>query len=171
MLVLSATKKQLSQHKYSTRLTLTPLKEANMMIGSLTLVMAGAFTGASFYLNYVEQPARMKLSDDALIKEWEPSDHRGFILLAGLALLTGLLGFIAYRDLNDQRWLYGALMILGSLPYTYLAIVPLNDRILGLIGAEAAHEARSVIRLWGALELGQTLIGLFASASFIWASN
>ena len=125
-----------------------------MIIGSLTLVLAGAFTGASLYLNYVEQPARMKLSDDALIKEWEPSDHRGFILLAGLALFAGLLGFITYRDLNDQRWLYGALIILGSLPYTYLAIVPLNDRILGLIGAEAAHEARSVIRLWGALELG-----------------
>ena len=142
-----------------------------MIFGSLALAAAGAFAGASLYLNYVEQPSRMKLGDDALIKEWEPSDHRGFILLAGLAIATGLFGFIAYRELNDIRWLLGALVALGSLPYTYLAIVPLNDRILALIGAEAAHEARSVIRLWGLLELGQTAIGLAAILVFVWAAT
>lgn len=142
-----------------------------MIFGSLALAAAGAFTGASLYLNYVEQPARMKLGDDALIKEWEPSDHRGFIVLAGLAIAAGLFGFIAYRELNDIRWLFGALVALGSLPYTYLAIVPLNDRILGLIGAEAAHEAREVIRLWGLLELGQTAIGLAAIMIFVWAAT
>ena len=142
-----------------------------MIFGSLALAAAGAFAGASLYLNYVEQPSRMKLGDDALIKEWEPSDHRGFILLAGLAIATGLFGFIAYRELNDIRWLLGALVALGSLPYTYLAIVPLNDRILALIGAEAAHEARGVIRLWGLLELGQTAIGLAAILVFVWAAT
>lgn len=142
-----------------------------MILGSLALAAAGAFTGASLYLNYVEQPARLKLSDDALIKEWEPSDHRGFILLVGLASLAGLLGFICYRELNDVRWLPGALIALGSLPYTYLAIVPLNDRILALIGAEGAHEAREVIRLWGLLELGQTAIGLAALGAFVWAAG
>jgi len=142
-----------------------------MIFGSLALAAAGAFTGASLYLNYVEQPSRMKLGDEALIKEWEPSDHRGFILLAGLAIATGLFGFIAYRELNDIRWLFGALVTLGSLPYTYLAIVPLNDRILGLIGAEGAHEARDTIRLWGLLELGQTAIGVAAILIFVWATT
>lgn len=142
-----------------------------MILGSLALAAAGAFTGASLYLNYVEQPSRLKLSDDALIKEWEPSDHRGFIVLAGLAILAGLFGFICYRELNDVRWLLGALIALGSLPYTYLAIVPLNDRILALIGAEGAHEARDVIRLWGLLELGQTAIGLASILAFVWAAG
>lgn len=142
-----------------------------MILGSLALAAAGAFTGASIYLNYVEQPSRLKLSDDALIKEWEPSDHRGFIVLAGLAILAGLFGFICYRELNDVRWLLGALIALGSLPYTYLAIVPLNDRILALIGAEGAHEAREVIRLWGLLELGQTAIGLASILAFVWAAG
>jgi hypothetical protein len=142
-----------------------------MIPGSLALAAAGALTGASLYLNYVEQPARLKLSDDALIKEWEPSDHRGFIVLAGFAILAGLFGFICYRELNDIRWLLGALIALGSLPYTYLAIVPLNDRILALIGAEGAHEAREVIRLWGLLELGQTAIGVAAILTFVWAAG
>jgi hypothetical protein len=144
-----------------------------MIIGSLALAAAGAFTGASLYVNYVEQPARLALSDDALIKEWEPSDHRGFIVLAGLAALGALFGFIAWRELDDVRWIFGALALIASWPYTYLAIVPLNNRILALAGAgeEGAHEARKVINLWGTLELGQTAIGLLAMLIFVWAAG
>jgi len=142
-----------------------------MIIGSLALAAAGAFTGASLYVNYVEQPARLALADEALIKEWEPSDHRGFIVLAGLAALAALFGFIAYRELNDVRWALGALVILASWPYTYLAIVPLNNRILGLIAADGAHEARKVINLWGVLELGLTALGVAAMGVFIWAAG
>jgi len=142
-----------------------------MIIGSLALAAAGAFTGASLYVNYVEQPARLALGDDALIKEWEPSDHRGFVVLAGLAALAAILGFIAYRELNDIRWAAGALVAIASWPYTYLAIVPLNNRILALIGADAAHEARKVIDLWGKLEIGQTAIGLLATLAYVWAAG
>lgn len=142
-----------------------------MIISSLALATAGAFTGASLYVNYVEQPARLALTDDALIKEWEPSDHRGFIVLAGLAALAALFGFIAFRELEDIRWLFGALVAIASWPYTYLAIVPLNNRILALIGADAAHEARQVIGLWGRLEIGQTALGLLATLIYVWAAG
>ncbi|MEF3367246.1 DUF1772 domain-containing protein [Methylocystis sp. 9N] len=142
-----------------------------MIIGSLALATAGAFTGASLYVNYVEQPARLALSDDALIKEWEPSDHRGFVLLGGLAAVAALFGFIAYRELEDVRWVFGALVVISSWPYTYLAIVPLNNRILALIGADAAHEARNVIKLWGRLEIGQTAIGVLATLIYLWAAG
>jgi Domain of unknown function (DUF1772) len=142
-----------------------------MIIGSLALAAAGAFTGASFYVNYVEQPARLALADEALIKEWEPSDHRGFIVLAGLAAAAAFFGFIAYRELDDVRWALGALVILASWPYTYLAIVPLNNRILGMIAADGAHEARKVIDLWGRLELGLTAIGVAAIGIFLWAAG
>jgi hypothetical protein len=142
-----------------------------MIVGSLALAAAGAFTGASLYVNYVEQPARLALTDDALIKEWEPSDHRGFIALAGLSAVAALFGFIAYRELDDVRWALGALVILATWPYTYLAIVPLNNRILALIGADAAHDARKVIDLWGKLELGLSAIGFLAVAIFLWAAG
>ncbi len=142
-----------------------------MIIGSLALAAAGAFTGASLYVNYVEQPARLALSDDALIKEWEPSDHRGFVVLAGLAALAAFFGFIAYRELEDVRWIFGALVAIASWPYTYLAIVPLNNRILALINADAAHEARKVIDLWGRLELGQTALGIVATLIYVWAAG
>ena len=119
-------------------------------------------------MNYVEHPARLALSDKSLLKEWEGSDHSGFILLAGLSLLSAIFGFVAFREQDDLRWLFGALAVLASWPYTYLAIVPLNNRILAYISADAAHDARKVIDLWGKLELGQTAIGLAATLIYIW---
>jgi len=93
------------------------------------------------------------------------------VVLAALALLSALFGFIAYRELDDVRWILGALVVLASWPYTYVAIVPLNNRILALIEGGAVHEARGVIKLWGLLELGQIGIGLAAVLIYVWAAG
>jgi hypothetical protein len=142
-----------------------------MIIGSLALAAAAAFVGAASYVNYVEQPARLALDDANLAQEWKPSDHRGFVVLAGLALISALLGFAAYKELEDWRWALGALVIIASWPYSYFAIVPLNNRILALIDGEGAHEARGVIKLWGQLEYGQTALGLLAVIIYVWAQG
>ena len=140
-----------------------------MVIGSLALAAAGALVGAAAYVNTVEQPARLALDDEALAKEWEPSDHRGFVVLAALALISAVFGFIAYRELDDVRWILGALVVLATWPYAYVAIVPLNNRILALIDGEDVRDAREVIKLWGRLEIGQAAIGLAAVGAYIWA--
>jgi hypothetical protein len=142
-----------------------------MIAGSLALVAAGGFAGAAFYDNYVEQPARLALDDDSLAKEWKPSDHRGFAVLAVLALASAIFGFVAYRELDDLRWLLGALVMISSWPYTYFAIVPLNNKILALIDGGATHDARAAISLWGLLEWGQIGIGALAVLIYLWAAG
>lgn len=142
-----------------------------MVTGSLALAAAGAFTGASLYVNFVEQPSRLALDDEALLKEWESSDHRGFVVLAGLALVSALLGFFDYKTLDDFRWLLGAATIVAAWPFMFIAIVPLNNRILALIAAEAGSEARKTIELWGRLEFGLTALGALATGFFAWAAG
>lgn len=142
-----------------------------MITGSLALAAAGAFTGASLYVNFVEQPSRLSLDDAALLKEWEDSDHRGFVVLAGLALISAILGFIDYRTLDDFRWLLGAATIIAAWPFMFFAMVPLNNRILALISAEAGEEARKTIVLWGRLEFALTGLGALATGFFIWATG
>jgi hypothetical protein len=142
-----------------------------MVTGSLALAAAGAFTGASLYVNLVEQPARLALDDAALMKEWEDSDHRGFVMLAGLALVSAILGFVDYKSLDDFRWLLGAATIIATWPFMFFAIVPLNNRILATIAAEAGGEARKTIELWGRLELALTVLGALALGFFVWASG
>jgi hypothetical protein len=141
-----------------------------MVTGSLALAAAAAFTGASFYVNFVEQPARLRLDDAALLEEWRDSDHRGFGVLAGLALLSALFGFIDFKGSNDFRPLVGTATIIAAWPFMFFAIVPLNNRILALIAAEAGPEARKTIELWGRLELGLTALGALATGVFVVAT-
>jgi hypothetical protein len=139
-----------------------------MLTGSLALAFAAAFSGASLYINLVEQPARLALNDDALLSEWRPSDRRGFAMLASLALVAAVLGLAAYFETQDVRWLIGAIVVIASWPYTFFAMVPMNNRILAVSGSEPGA-ARELVRTWGLLEYGQTAIGIVACAAFLWA--
>jgi hypothetical protein len=139
-----------------------------MLTGPLALALAAAFTGAALYINFVEQPARLALDDSALLSEWRPSDRRGFAMIASLALAAAIFGLAAYFQAQDVRWLIGAIVVIASWPYTFFAMVPMNNRILTL-SANTPGAARELVRMWGLLEYGQTAIGLVACAVFLWA--
>jgi hypothetical protein len=139
-----------------------------MLTGSLALAFAAAFSGAALYINLVEQPARLALDDGALLSEWRPSDRRGFAMLATLALIAAALGLGAYFQTQDVRWLIGAIVVIASWPYTFFAMVPMNNRIL-TISASEPGAARELVRVWGLLEFGETAIGVVACAVFLWA--
>jgi hypothetical protein len=139
-----------------------------MIWGTFALAFAAAFTGASFYVNWVEQPARLKLDEEALLGEWGPSDSRGILLLAALALLAAIAGFIAYFESEDVRWAFGALIIIASWLYAFFVMSPLDNQIRSLRGGEVAA-ARALVRQWGIVESGMTAIGAVAVLVFLWA--
>ncbi|WP_298426584.1 DUF1772 domain-containing protein [Rhodoblastus sp.] len=139
-----------------------------MLSGLLALVFASAFAGAALYVVLVEQPARLALDDASMIREWAPSDRRGFALLGGLAVLAALAGLAAFSQGADIRWLIGALVILGSWPYTFFVIVPLNNRLLATSAARPDADAREIVTFWGQLEWGLFALGLASASVFAW---
>ena len=138
-----------------------------MIWGTFALVFAAAFTGASFYVNWVEQPARLKLDDEALLGEWGPSDSRGVALLTALALAAAIAGFVAYFESQDVRWAFGAIVMILSWPYAFFVMTPLDNQIRGLRGSDVAA-ARALVRQWGLVESGLTGLGVVALAIFVW---
>jgi Domain of unknown function (DUF1772) len=140
-----------------------------MLIGRLALVVAALFTGAAFYVNFAEQPARLQLDDRSLLAEWKPSYQRGFAMQASLAMLGFLLGAVAWWQTGLAAFLLGALYILAPWPWTLLVIKPVNDALMATDLAAAGPEARALIVKWNRLHAVRTLLGAAAVISFLFA--
>ncbi|MFG1371888.1 DUF1772 domain-containing protein [Xanthobacter oligotrophicus] len=138
------------------------------MIGHLALVVAALFTGAAFYINAVEQPARLALDDGAALRQWKPSYKRGFAMQATLALIGAVLGAVAFSRDGDWHWLAGGVLMLANWPYTLIGIMPTNRRLLAT--AEADAETRRLITNWGQLHMVRTGLGALATFVFLWAA-
>jgi hypothetical protein len=98
-----------------------------MTFGLLALIAAALFTGAAFYVNVVEQPARLLLDDRALLTEWKPSYRRGAAMQAPLALVGFLLALIAWWQTSEAGFLIGGVAIVAAWPWTLIGIKPTND--------------------------------------------
>lgn len=142
-----------------------------MWSGDLALATAAIFTGAAIYVNFAEQPARLKLDTSALLAEWQPSYERGAIMQASLAIISGVLGIIAFIVSYDWRWLVGAALILAPWPYTMLIIMPTNRILKSTQPSQASDQTRGLLVQWGRLHMGRSALGLMAVAAFLWAKH
>jgi hypothetical protein len=89
---------------------------------------------------------------------------------ASLAVVGGLLGIAAWLATRDWRWLPGAVLLLADWPYTYLAIMPTNERLMAMRESEAGAETRRLIERWGRLHAGRSALGAASTLAFLRAA-
>src|SRR2546422_1604300 len=110
-----------------------------MLAGYLALTVAALFTGAAFYVNLAEQPARLGLDDCALLAEWKPAYKRGFAMQAPLAILGFVLAIVAWRRTGGPVFLVGGILMLANWPWTVFGIMPTSK---ALMETERSEERR-----------------------------
>jgi hypothetical protein len=140
-----------------------------MLLGLLALVAAAVFTGAAFYVNVAEQPARLTLDDRALLTEWKPAYKRGAAMQAPLALIGFLLGMLAWWQAAHPGFLIGAIAIIAPWPWTLIVIKPVNDALLATALDQAGPPTRALIVKWGTIHAVRTALGALAAIAFLWA--
>jgi hypothetical protein len=138
-----------------------------MLTGLLALVVAALFTGAAFYVNFAEQPARLALDDRALLAEWKPSYKRGFAMQAPLAIIGFLLGAGAWWLSGRIPFLIGAILMLLNWPWTLLGIMPTNKTLMDTSPEDAGPASRALIVKWNGLHAVRTALGCVAVISFL----
>ena len=138
-----------------------------MIFGCLALTAAALFTGAAFYINFAEQPARLVLDDKALLAQWKPAYNRGYAMQATLAIIGFILGAIAWWLTGRITFLAGAVLMLANWPWTMLAILPTNNALMETEPANANSETRALIVKWNSLHAVRTGLGGLAVAAFL----
>ena len=133
-----------------------------MSLEILATVCAGFFAGAAVYVSFVEHPARMDCSPRVAVAEFAPSYRRAAFLQASLALV-GCAAAVAGWWFSGDRWVLAAGILLGSVvPFTLIAILPTNRRILDPGLDPASDAAAGLLRRWGTLHAVRSVLGAAA---------
>ncbi len=136
------------------------------MFALFGLTVAALFTGAAFYINAVEQPARLKLEDAAMLRQWKPAYKRGYVMQASLAVLGGVIGIAACIVSGSLYAAFGAAFMLANWPFTLFVIMPVNKKLEAMHDEANKDGARDLILKWGRLHGVRTALGCVATLSF-----
>jgi Domain of unknown function (DUF1772) len=138
-----------------------------MLFGLLALTTAALFAGAAIYINAVEHPARSVLGAQAQLAQWRPAYKRGLIMQSSLAMVSFLLGVLAWWGSGDRRWLAGAAAIIANWPFTMLVIRPTNNL---LMGEATAEQTQHLLSRWNRLHGVRSALGVLAIIAYLWAA-
>lgn len=125
------------------------------------------FTGAAVYINLVEHPARMGCSTEIAATVWAPSYRRAMLMQASLAIASFLFGVLAWLLGGGIAWLVGALLIGLVVPFTFVAIMPINNRLLEPGRDLSSEETRQLLDKWGRLHRVRSALSLVASVVYL----
>ncbi len=140
-----------------------------MLGGHVALVIAALFTGAAFYINIAEQPARLALDDRALLAEWKPAYKRGTAMQAPLAIAGFVLGVLAWWQTGRLAFLAGAILLLANLPWTLFGIMPTNKLLKSTPAENAGPRTRALMVKWNRLHSVRTALGFLAIVALLMA--
>jgi hypothetical protein len=136
-----------------------------MLTGGLALTSAALFTGAAFYVNFAEQPARLTLDDRLLLMQWKPAYKRGTVMQSSLAIIGFILGSAAWYQSGALAFLIGAVLMVANWPWTLIVIMPTNRALMATDAATANSASRELLMKWNRLHAIRTA----ATAAFLWA--
>lgn len=137
------------------------------MIGLLALIVAAFYSGAALYVNLVERSALLALRPQDSLAGWQVALKRGALIQPPLVTIGFLLGLVAWIETHSAGYMIGALLMLAGIPWTVVAILPINKSLRAAEPTEVAGAATSsLIQDWYTRHAVRTALGLLAVFAF-----
>lgn len=133
----------------------------------IAVLSCALFAGAAVYINLVEHPARMQCGVELATTEFAPSYRRATVMQASCAAI-GLLSSVAAWLAGATVWWLIAWALLGSvIPFTLIAILPTNKRLLSPTLDRRSEEAERLLTRWNALHAVRSVLSGLALVFFL----
>jgi hypothetical protein len=142
-----------------------PIFQATMQI--LATLACAIFAGAAIYINLVEHPARMSCGTEVALAEWAPSYRRATWMQAPLAVLGSVCGVLAWLAGSNLWWLVGGALVGLVIPFTFLVIMPTNERLLAPGLNQRSAETGRLLEHWNYLHSIRSLLSGSALIIFL----
>jgi uncharacterized membrane protein len=139
------------------------------LAGIIAVLGCTLFCGAAVYINLVEHPARLSCGTEIAAAQWAPSYKRATLMQAPLAVLATIAGIVRWLLTGGSLWLAGSICIFLVIPFTFLAILPTNHRLLEPGRDRRSAETRVLLTTWGRLHGVRSALSLLASVLLVYA--
>ena len=140
------------------------------VIHFIAVLSCAIFSGAALYITVAEHPARMACGTQLAATVFGPSYQRAAPMQVGLALTATVAGLLSWWLDGRVLWLVGSTLIFAVVPFTLIAIMPTNHRLLDAGLDRSAEATRRLLRKWGMLHAVRSLLSLAASCLFLSAT-
>jgi len=138
-----------------------------MVFELLAVLCAGLFAGAAIYITFVEHPARLSCGTALAVTEFGPSYRRATVMQVSLAVVGLLAAVIAFFQGRGLLVLVGGLVLVAVVPFTLIAILPTNNRLLDPDLARESPEAAALLHRWGRLHAVRSAVSALAFAMLV----
>ena len=139
------------------------------VIGAVATLACSLFAGAAIYINLVEHPARLSCGTEVAARQWAPSYKRATVMQVTLAVLAAVTGLVQWVIGEGVSWLVGAAFIVSVIPFTVVAILPTNKRLLEPGRDNSSAETRRLLEAWGRLHAVRSVVSLAATLIYLYA--
>ncbi len=140
------------------------------LAAALAVLASTLFTGAALYISFVEHPARLACGTEIAATQWAPSYERATVMQVSLALVATAAGIARGAGTGEMLWLWGSLCIFAVIPFTVVAVLPTNKKLLEPGRDRSSGETRSLLEAWGRLHGVRSALSLVASLLFVVAA-
>jgi hypothetical protein len=141
----------------------------SVFAAAAAILASGLYAGAAWYVTFVELPSLLAGPTDAALSHWAHGVRRT-PRYAVTALIGAAAGLIAGQSTIRSPWCWGALAIFCVLPFTTIAILPLQRCLLVRSREAGAVHSLAELRMWGQLHAVRTALGILANVLFLWAA-
>ena len=116
------------------------------LIELIAVVACTLFAGAAIYISVVEHPARMACGTEVAATVFVPSYKRATVMQVFLAVTATLAGLARGILGGGAIWFVGAVLIFAVIPFTLIAILPTNARLLEPDRDRGSSETRTLLQ-------------------------